>query len=401
MSRFLFVVPPFTGHVNPTIPVAAELAARGHEVAWTGLPGLLEEMVPAGATFLPAATQAYAAEVALRTDRRPDLRGAAAYKFLTEEVLTPMCHVMVDGVENAVESFGADVLVSDQQTWAGALVGRRRQMPWATSATTSAEIVDPLSGLPRVAEAMHRARVDIQLEHGVSTEVAERGDLRLSEHLILAYTSRALVGDALEDATGGAPVQFVGPTALARPEVDDFDWHLVDDSRPLVLVSLGTLNASAGERFWQVAAEAFRDQPWQGVFITSSEFLPDPPPNVLVRERIPQLAVLRRTAAVVSHGGHNTVCESLANAIPLVVAPIRDDQPVVADQVARAGAGVRVKFARVRPDDLRSAIGSALSDADLRSGARRMADDLASCGGAPAAAGALEALLVPAPALPL
>ena len=39
MARFLFVVPPFAGHVNPTIPVAAELVSRGHEVAWAGLPG--------------------------------------------------------------------------------------------------------------------------------------------------------------------------------------------------------------------------------------------------------------------------------------------------------------------------------------------------------------------------
>ncbi|MGN0065922.1 MAG: glycosyltransferase [Nocardioides sp.] len=398
MGRFLFVVPPFTGHVNPTIPVAAELAARGHEVAWTGLPGLLQQMLPGGARFLPAATQEYAAEVATRTERRPDVRGAAAYKFLTEEVLTPMCHAMVAGVDAAVERFGADVLVSDQQTWAGALVGRRRQMPWVTSATTSAEIVDPLSGLPKVAESMHRARVGIQLAHDVPVEIAERGDLRLSEHLILAYTSRALVGDGLEDVTSGAPVAFVGPSALGRPEEDDFDWHLVDPGKPLVLVSLGTLNASAGARFWQVAAEAFAGTGWQGVFVTSDEFVPDPPPNVLVRRWIPQLAVLRRASAVVSHGGHNTVCESLANGLPLVVAPIRDDQPVVADQVERAGAGVRVKFARVKPGDLRDAIARTLADEELRSGARRMADDLASCGGAPAAADALAGLLTPAPA---
>jgi hypothetical protein len=32
--RVLFVVPPLTGHVNPTISVARALEARGHEVAW-------------------------------------------------------------------------------------------------------------------------------------------------------------------------------------------------------------------------------------------------------------------------------------------------------------------------------------------------------------------------------
>ena len=34
MSRFLFVVPPMARHVNPTLPVGRELAARSHDVAW-------------------------------------------------------------------------------------------------------------------------------------------------------------------------------------------------------------------------------------------------------------------------------------------------------------------------------------------------------------------------------
>ncbi|MDV9201520.1 glycosyltransferase, partial [Streptomyces sp. Wh19] len=34
MSRFLFVVPPLVGHINPTVGVAAELVASGHAVAW-------------------------------------------------------------------------------------------------------------------------------------------------------------------------------------------------------------------------------------------------------------------------------------------------------------------------------------------------------------------------------
>ena len=36
MARFLFVVPPLTGHVNPTVPVGQILMNRGHSVAWVG-----------------------------------------------------------------------------------------------------------------------------------------------------------------------------------------------------------------------------------------------------------------------------------------------------------------------------------------------------------------------------
>lgn len=400
MARFLFVVPPFTGHINPTVPVGAELAAQGHEVAWCGLPGTVEPLLAEGAAFLPATSQEVADYVAEVSDRPQDLRGAAAFKFLQEEVLFPLAGAMVDGVDAAVASFGPDVLVVDQQALAGAVVARRRGLRWATSATTSAELVDPLAALPLVASAMHERRVQLQVDHGIAPDVAAVGDLRLSPHLVLAYTSELLTGP-LPDVP---QARFVGPSTLGRPEVDDFPWGLLDPDvdldldashqpRPRVLVSLGTLNAEAGVRFWSVAAEACRDQPWQAIFVAPPAMVPDQPGNVIVRARIPQLAVLRGMDAVVSHAGHNTVCETLANGLPLVVAPIRDDQPVVADQVVRAGAAVRVKFARVKAEQLRAAIDQALTDPALRAAAQAIEADFATAGGARTAAGHLLSLL--------
>ena len=395
--RFLFVVPPFTGHVNPTIGVALELERRGHEVAWAGVPGATEALLPPGARFLSAVPDEVASYVAEAGERRPDARGAAAFKFLMEDVLLPLADHMVDGVDAAVDAFGADVLVVDQQALGGAVAARRRGLPWATSATTSAELVDPLAMLPKVADAMHQLRVDLQVRHGIAPDVAAAGDLRLSPHLVLAYTVADLTGPLEGTPAGEVPVAFVGPCAVGRPEPGDFPWErLADpaagDDRPNVLVSLGTLNAEVSERFWLAAADAFRDQPWVGVFVAPDHLVPDPPPNVIVRGRVPQLDLLPRLSAVVSHAGHNTVCETLAAGLPLVVAPIRDDQPVVADQVVRAGAAVRVKFARVRAEDLRAAISAALHDDELRSAAGRIRAGFAAAGGPPAAADALERL---------
>ncbi|GDY39982.1 hypothetical protein SANT12839_008640 [Streptomyces antimycoticus] len=48
--RFLFVVPPLVGHVNPTLGVAAELTARGHQVAWAGMPEVVGRLTGQGAT---------------------------------------------------------------------------------------------------------------------------------------------------------------------------------------------------------------------------------------------------------------------------------------------------------------------------------------------------------------
>ena len=55
-----------------------------------------------------------------------------------------------------------------------------------------------------------------------------------------------------------------------------------------------------------------------------------------------------------------------------------------------------MKSPRLKPDDLRAAVQRALGDPDLRAGARRVAADLAACGGPPVAADALVGLLEPA-----
>ena len=114
--------------------------------------------------------------------------------------------------------------------------------------------------------------------------------------------------------------------------------------------------------------------------------------NLLACERVPQLELLPKLDAVVSHAGHNTVCETLANGLPLVLAPIRDDQPIIAEQVVQAGAGVRVRFGRATASDIRSAVRAVLDDASFRAAARLIRRSFAAAGGAAAAASRLEGL---------
>jgi UDP:flavonoid glycosyltransferase YjiC (YdhE family) len=111
---------------------------------------------------------------------------------------------------------------------------------------------------------------------------------------------------------------------------------------------------------------------------------------------VPQLELLPQLDAVICHAGHNTTCEALAHRVPLVVAPIRDDQPAVASQVTAAGAGIRVKFGRVNAPELREAIVTVLSDPTYRDAAAVIADSFDAAGGAKAAADRLEMLLLTA-----
>ncbi|WP_449397844.1 hypothetical protein [Chryseobacterium wanjuense] len=52
MAKFVFVVPPLTGHVNPTLSIGATLLKRGHQVAWISLDQHLKNKLPEGGELL-------------------------------------------------------------------------------------------------------------------------------------------------------------------------------------------------------------------------------------------------------------------------------------------------------------------------------------------------------------
>ena len=323
--------------------------------------------------------------------------GAVGFRALWEEFVLPIGRDMVPGTRDAVDRFAPDVLVVDQHALAGAAVALERGLLWATSATSSADLVDPLAGLPKVQRWLHDQMRDLLVGAGRRAPrprpPSTPGSRRTSS---LAFTSPELVGAdracpttgrwwARPSPTGSTPRRSPG---RGSPATTRSCWS---PSAP----STG----GPGGRFFAVAAEALGDMAVRAVVVAPADLVPDPPPNVLVVPRVPQVALLDHVDLVVGHGGHNTVCEALAVGVPLVLAPLRDDQPFVADQVVRAGAGERVKFGRITAPVLRAgrhrrprpspATGAA---------AARLRDSFAAAGGAAAAADRLDDLLVGATA---
>jgi MGT family glycosyltransferase len=301
---------------------------------------------------------------------------------LWEDVLVPLARGMLPGVTEAIKDFAPDLVVVDHQAIGGALAARKCGVRWATLCTTSASVVDPLADLPKVKEWVHE-KVALLQEHAALPVVK---DADLSPDRVIVFSTRALVG---EDEVFPEHYRFVGPSISDRPDGTPFPWDSLAEG-PRVFVSLGTVSAENGAAFYRTVVEAFKDEPVQVILVAPDGAIEAPPPNFIVRARVPQLALLPRVNAVVSHAGHNTVCEALANGLPLVVAPIRDDQPVVAGQVVRAVAAVRLKFGRLTPSALQGAVRRVLHEPEFRAAAARLQASFASAGGAPEAARLLE-----------
>jgi zeaxanthin glucosyltransferase len=379
MSRFLFVVPPLAGHVNPAFSVGCALAERGHEVAWTGSERLLRPMLGPDAVVYPTGMRPFRGQGDL---------GAAAVKSLWEGFAVPLARFTMPALDKAVTQYQPDVLVADQHAFAGPIVAHRHGLPWASLAPSSLELARPYQALPKV-DAWMRGQMEA-LWAGAGLPPGEYRDLRFSPYLVLAFTTAALAG------TAAYPRHFalVGPAIADRP-APGFPWERLDPGRRHVLVTVGTVAIDISDDFYTRAVAALRPvaDRLQAIMVTLPEALPGVPDDVIVTARVPLLSLLPQLDVVVCHAGLGTVCETLTHGVPLVVAPVGRDQPITAAQVVAAGAAVRVKYGRVSPDQLREAVLTVLGDPAYRTAAARLRDSFTAAGGARAAAQRLEDLV--------
>ncbi|WP_209439514.1 glycosyltransferase [Kitasatospora phosalacinea] len=384
-GRFLFVSLPLFGHVNPLAAVSRELLARGHEVLWAGSESFLRPLLGPDTAIAP---------IPLRAHRGQADRGTAAARSRWDGYIVPHAGHTLPGIERAVAAFRPDVLAVDQHAVAGALAAHRAGLPWASLAPTTMELTRPYrTAAPRVEEWIERRMADMWTAAGLPG--APPHDLRFSPHLLVAFTGEALTGPLPWPRNA----VLVGPALAAREPDRTFPWEWIDPARRQVLVTVGTLSLDLAADFHARTVEALRPlgDRLQAVIAAPDGTVADPPGHVLVRPRVPVLELMPRLDAVVSHGGLNTVCEALAHGVPLLVAPIKGDQPINAAQVAAAGAGRRVRFAHASPQQLRAELLAVLDDPSHAAAARRVQESFAAAGGAPAAADHLETLLPAGP----
>jgi UDP:flavonoid glycosyltransferase YjiC (YdhE family) len=404
VSRFLIVTLPLTGHVNPALGVSQALQRRGHQVAWAGPRTVLRPAAGAAATIYPTGLRLY---------RSQGDHGLTSVKTLWDGYLLPLARFTLGAVDAAVRDYRPDVVVADQHAFAGALAAQRQQARWATLAPSAMELTRPYRALPgverwvagRLAALREWALRDRPPEDRAAAGLAGAlpvvggpvvdgpaakgpaagaSGLLASPSLLLACTTTALTGAAPLPAQA----QLIGPVLGGRPAGPAFEWGWLDPGRRHVLVTVGTLAADIAAGFCEraVAALAPLAGEVQAIVVAPAGALPDPPANVLVAPQVPLLELMPRLDAVVCHGGMNTVREALAHAVPLVIAPIRHDQPVAAAQVAAAGAGLRVPFTRVRPGELRTAVQRLLHDPGYRGAANEIRESFRAAGGEDAAA---------------
>jgi MGT family glycosyltransferase len=174
------------------------------------------------------------------------------------------------------------------------------------------------------------------------------------------------------------------------PQVS-FDFELLDEERPLIYVSLGTVFNNNPD-FFKDCMAAFQDANYQVVMSLGRRLpisaLGQIPANVIVCDYVPQLEILERASLYLTHGGVNSIHQALYCGVPLIMVPQQVEHGMVAARMVELGAGLLVQ--KQTAEKLRKAAEAILADDSYSQNAKRLGKGLEKAGGVKTAVDRLE-----------
>jgi len=114
------------------------------------------------------------------------------------------------------------------------------------------------------------------------------------------------------------------------------------------------------------------------------------PSNAIIVKKAPQLELLEQASVCITHGGLNTVLESLAQGVPQIAIPVTYDQPGVAARIANKRTGAVTSLDKLTADHLSMLLNVVLDDPSYRYKARKIQKGIAEANGISVAADLIE-----------
>jgi MGT family glycosyltransferase len=394
VAVIMFVVPPFYGHITATLGVGAELIARGHRVCWVAMKEIAEGYIPQGGEWIvPEDLAIYRDEIdqiLLNQNVGTKISGLEALDFGLNETMLPFARIMMTAMQSLVDTIQPDCIVHDESALAGAIAAVKNNIPYVTSITSPPGFFDPNLFFPERQKQLLETMAGVQRDFGITSGK----NIFNSDKLILSYTSRELLKPNYGDFVFDGPVEFVGAIIESRPEPTTFNWNSLPNTEwPTIYVSIGTVLDDIRTTIFGKIIAALGDQPINVIANTSPAIFEQWPSNFVVQSVCPQLDIIKNVDLVITHGGFNTINESLFFNKPLIVLPLAWDQSPNANLVVQNGCGLKFRYKRLVANDFAAAVFEALSSSELKANAARLGESLRSLGGTHRAASLIEKII--------
>ena len=394
MPEAIFFNVPAHGHINPSLPLVAELVRRGHKVTYFTTGNFRQRIEATG-----AAVHLYTGVEGNYFEAR-GLDGSIPQKAALALLTTTK--VLLPELLEAVSRIKPDYILYDCMCPWGYFVAQMMCLPTVTSASLMP--ISPramLNGrilrlfLPMLAKGLragneaNRLSKELGRQYNVKP-LTMMNILNAPGDVIISYSSAAYVplAHTLPDN-----VKFVGWT---MPENNSDEPWMHDSGRPLIYISLGTV-INENKSFYELCISALDGMPCDVLITTGGRFSREQfgtlPENITIKSWVPQARVLQQAALFITHGGLNSIHEGLYCDLPLLVVPQQTEQTFNAMRVVELGAGLMLRHNALSASTLRDSVNQLLSDHRYRAQAKRIGETLRSAGGMKKAADEIEKML--------
>jgi zeaxanthin glucosyltransferase len=407
-ARLGIVCPPIPGHLNPLATLGRTLQRRGHLVTVFQVPSLEVRARNEGLQFCGLGPDS--GELADMIDRLGQLQGLSSLRFAVQGACR-LANIICTYAPDAVRAAGIDLLLVDQNEPAGGSVAEHMGLPFVSvcpSLPLNREPGIPPPFVPWGYSPEWWARVRNRLGYALSDRLiapiqktlngfrAAWGLRRLGtpDDSFSRLAQICQMPREFDFPREELPANFHYPGPFLEESgtspTDSFPFDRLD-GRPLVYASFGTLQSGAGDHFRRIA-QACAPLGVQLVMATGGYRGegPDFPGDPIVVGYAPQMALLRRASLTLTHGGMNTVMQSLACGVPMVAIPMAHDQPAIAARLARTGAGIVMAPQQASAERVRASIERVLADPQYRNAAALLRDAIVRSGGVERAADIVE-----------
>lgn len=330
--RVLFTCAGEYGHMNPLLPVARSVAARGHEVAFA---------VPE--SFRPRVEEAGFSSMAAGLDR--SVLGREIERRFPEGPTVPVDERLRFALANVGARIAAPVIVPELVAAIGVW---HAELLVHGPADFAGPIAAEVTGIPRV-------------NHGWG-QLAPLGDLAYAADAVaplwrqwsldpqpMGGMFRYLYLDICPPALQSPEIANVEVAHLVQPAVADLilgeglpDWVGDLPDQPTVYVTLGTF-CNRFTRLFSAILDGLREAPVNVIVTVGRDQDPAAlgaqPSHVHVVRYIPMSLLMPHCRLVVSHGGSQTTLAALRAGVPLLIIPQGHDHLLNATRCAACGAG--------------------------------------------------------------
>jgi MGT family glycosyltransferase len=392
MARVWFYNIPFHGHVNPTLPLIREMVARGDEVTYFSTASFEARIQATGALY-----RAYSRSYSFEQTRR-----VAHVVHLGSQVAEATYSLLPD-VLDSVAAESPDYLMFDMSAPWGKIASRQLHIPAVASFPHLPFFWRTVLNDFRV---LRKGIQSIRPGYGYWRELR-----RQTARIIKDYRLRD--PKSINVLSSSAELNIVFSSRLFQPYEKHFDNSYLyvgpeieldrqeepmliqkQASQKLIYVAVGTVYR-ANLEFFRACIEAFADPQYLVILSVGRAIEPESlgiiPPNFKVEQYVPQLSVLEQADLFITHGGMNSISESVFYEVPMIVVPNTIEQAINAARVEQLQAGLYLDPNLLTPAEIRHATETVLADPAVSSGLQQIRRSFEEAGGVARAADAIQA----------